>query len=57
VSDSLEELDPEFTLKSLDRLTERRLRDVERSGRVRERPVLGDGQEVLEPAAVDARSL
>jgi hypothetical protein len=55
--DAVEELGAQFQLKSLHGLAERRLRDVERSGRGRERAVVGDSEEIFQRAAIDRQSL
>ena len=50
-------LHPEFTLEVLDGQAQRRLRDVDRGGGVGERARVGNGEEVLEAAAVDRATL
>jgi hypothetical protein len=53
----LEQLDAQLPLKALDGLAERRLRDVQCRGRGRECAVVGDGEEILQRAAIDSASL
>ena len=53
----VKQLHAEFPLEVLYGQAQRRLRDVERGGRVRERAVVCDGEEVLEAPSVDRASL
>jgi hypothetical protein len=53
----VEQLHAQLPLEALDGQAQRRLRDVESGGGVRECAVIRDGEEVLKAATIDLASL